>query len=167
MPDNAMPGPGAVKPAADPTAAGAPVTAKTPVKHGEEIFAKSVDPRVLMRFFGFLRPYRTTIIISVVAVLVFTLTQIAVPLVIRYIIDKTQSALRLPNGNTLITVNNETAWRPGMTPDSWAPVQVIEVTPAKKIVWALRDWNNLGAVTTIQLLDDPRIKENLHFGSVK
>ena len=84
-----------------------------------------------------------------------------------YIIDKTQSALRLPNGNTLITVNNETAWRPGMTPDSWAPVQVIEVTPAKKIVWALRDWNNLGAVTTIQLLDDPRIKENLHFGSVK
>ena len=92
MPDNAMPGPGAGKPVADPTAAGAPVTAKTPVKHGEEIFAKSVDPRVLMRFFGFLRPYRTTIIISVVAVLVFTLTQIAVPLVIRYIIDKTLPA---------------------------------------------------------------------------
>jgi hypothetical protein len=64
-------------------------------------------------------------------------------------------------------VNNETAWKPGMTPDSWAPVQAIEVTPEKKIVWALRDWNNFYWVTTIQTLDDPRIKEKLHFGSVR
>lgn len=83
-----------------------------------------------------------------------------------YIIDKTQVCTRLPNGNTLISVNNETAWKPGMTPDSWAPVQVIEVTPAKKIVWALRDWNNFYWVTIIQTLDDPRINEKLHFGSV-
>ena len=82
-----------------------------------------------------------------------------------YIIDKLQSAMRLPNGNTLITVNNETAWKPGLTPDLWAPCQAIEVTPDKKIVWALRDWKNLSMVSTMQTFDDPRIKEKLHFGS--
>ena len=38
------------------------------------------------------------------------------------------------------------------------PVQAIEVTPDKKIVWALRAWNeptNLGPATSIQLLDEP------------
>lgn len=84
-----------------------------------------------------------------------------------YLIDKSQAAMRLPNGNTLITVNNETAWRPGMTPDQWGPVQAIEVSPDKKIVWALRDWSNLSAATTIQTLDDPMIKAKLHFGSIK
>jgi len=85
-----------------------------------------------------------------------------------YLIDKTQVCTRLPNGNTLISVNNETAWKPGTSgPDSWAPVQAIEVTPEKKIVWALRDWNNFNWVTTMQTLDDPRIKDQLHFGSVR
>jgi hypothetical protein len=84
-----------------------------------------------------------------------------------YLIDKSQAATRLPNGNTLITVNNETAWKPGMTKDEWAPVQAIEVSPDKKIVWALRDWSNLGAATTIQTLDDPMIKAKLHFGSIR
>jgi hypothetical protein len=86
-----------------------------------------------------------------------------------YIIDKMQSSTRLANGNTIITVNNETAWVPGDTPegDLWAPVQLIEVTPAKKIVWALRDWTNFDVVSTFQTLDDPRIKEPLRFGSFK
>jgi hypothetical protein len=86
-----------------------------------------------------------------------------------YLIDKMQSATRLANGNTVITVNNETAWVPGDTPngDLWAPVQLIEVTPAKKIVWALRDWANFDVVSTFQTLDDPRIKEPLHFGSFR
>ena len=55
---------------------------------GEEIFGVAVDRRVLRRFIAFLRPYRATLLASVIAVLVFTLTQIAVPLVIRHIIDK-------------------------------------------------------------------------------
>ena len=84
-----------------------------------------------------------------------------------YIIDKLQAAMRLPNGNTLVTVNNETAWRPGDTPDLWAPVQAIEVTPAKKVVWALRDWKNFDIISTLQTFDDPRIKEPLHFGSFR
>ncbi len=80
MPDNALPDPVAAKPAATPR--------KHAARAGEEIFAKAIDPRVVARFFGFLRPYRFMIVISIVAVLVFTLTQIAVPLVIRYVIDK-------------------------------------------------------------------------------
>jgi hypothetical protein len=38
-----------------------------------------------------------------------------------------------------------------------APVQAIEVTPDKKIVWALRGWTaptDLGPSTTIQIPDD-------------
>ncbi|OGA49961.1 MAG: multidrug ABC transporter [Betaproteobacteria bacterium RIFCSPLOWO2_12_FULL_62_58] len=61
---------------------------KSPLGHsGEEIFGAVVDPRVLRRFVGFLVPYRWIIVTSVAAVLAFTLTQIAVPLVIRYVID--------------------------------------------------------------------------------
>jgi ATP-binding cassette subfamily B multidrug efflux pump len=81
MPDSAMPGPGPAK-----STAAAPK--KPGSRGGEEIFARAVDPRVLARFFGFLRPYRFMIVVSIIAVLVFTLTQIAVPLVIRYVIDK-------------------------------------------------------------------------------
>jgi ATP-binding cassette subfamily B multidrug efflux pump len=84
MPDSAIPGPVP----ASPPGKGPPAPRKLSAKSGEEIFAKSVDPRVLMRFFGFLRPYRLMIIVSIIAVLIFTLTQIAVPLVIRYVIDK-------------------------------------------------------------------------------
>jgi len=70
-----------------------------------------------------------------------------------YRFSHTQTAIRLPNGNTLI--NNWFAALPDSLASSHAPVQAIEVTPAKKIVWALRSWlppSNLGPVTTIQLL---------------
>ena len=55
---------------------------------GEEIFGAAIDRHVLRRFFAFLQPYRRSLIYAIVAVLAFTLTQIAVPLVIRYVIDK-------------------------------------------------------------------------------
>ena len=50
-----------------------------------------------------------------------------------------------------------------------APVQAWEVTPEKKIVWALRSWAdpNLGPATTIQLLDEKSEPENVHFGEIK
>ena len=52
---------------------------------------------------------------------------------------------------------------------STAPAQAIEVTADKKIVWGLRSWTNpnLGPSTTIQLLDEPSVPENVHFGSIK
>ncbi|HEX9773015.1 MAG TPA: ABC transporter transmembrane domain-containing protein, partial [Steroidobacteraceae bacterium] len=81
MPDSAAPsGPAPVSPGAQ--------RKQSPLSHsGEEIFGAVVDPRVLRRFAAFLVPYRWIILASVVAVLAFTLTQIAVPLVIRYVID--------------------------------------------------------------------------------
>lgn len=72
-----------------------------------------------------------------------------------------QEANRLANGNTVIS-----NWCPGgiKNPKEWpASVQVIEVTPEKKVVWALRSWDepaNLGPATCIQLLDEPGLAEN-------
>ena len=65
-----------------------------------------------------------------------------------------QEVSRLANGNTLI--NN---WA-GSAPQSEWPytVQLIEVTPDKKVVWALRDWNTLGPASSTQLLDEPGVK---------
>jgi ATP-binding cassette, subfamily B, multidrug efflux pump len=59
---------------------------------GEEIFGTAFDGRVLRRFLEFLRPYRRSITASIIAVLIFTLTQLSVPLVIRHVIDKSLTA---------------------------------------------------------------------------
>ncbi|MGA2149274.1 MAG: hypothetical protein ABSH49_30415 [Bryobacteraceae bacterium] len=50
-----------------------------------------------------------------------------------------------------------------------APVQAFEVTPDKKVVWALRAWGNpvdLGPSTTNQLLDERDVPEAVHFGDL-
>jgi outer membrane protein assembly factor BamB len=60
-----------------------------------------------------------------------------------------QEVTRLANGNTLI--NNWAGSRPRA---EWPNVvQLIELTPAKKIVWALRDWDTFGPASSTQLLD--------------
>jgi hypothetical protein len=61
-----------------------------------------------------------------------------------------QSATRLANGNTIICSRGG---------DNQGP-QLVEVTPAKKVVWVLRDWANFGPATSVQILDDPGIPEN-------
>ena len=53
----------------------------------EEVFGKAYDPRIVRRIWSFVKPYRSRILASIAAVLVFTLTQLAIPLVIRYAID--------------------------------------------------------------------------------
>lgn len=77
-----------------------------------------------------------------------------------------QIATRLTNGNTLIN-NWVNQWNGAIDPAT-APAQAIEVTPDKKIIWALRSWTNpaLGPSTTIQLLDEPGVPEAVHFGSI-
>lgn len=71
-----------------------------------------------------------------------------------------QEADRLANGNTVIS-----SWCPNAVkdPKDWPQtVQVLEMTPDKKLVWALRSWNapmDLGPATCIQLLDEPGIPE--------
>ena len=65
-----------------------------------------------------------------------------------------QGVQRLANGNTVIcnwcgNVRNKKDWT--------QTVQLIEVTPDKKIVWATREWTpplDLGVATSIQLLDE-------------
>ena len=53
----------------------------------EEIFGRLFDRTVVSRIWDFVRPYRRQLIISVIAVLIFTATQIAIPLIISYAID--------------------------------------------------------------------------------
>jgi hypothetical protein len=85
-----------------------------------------------------------------------------------YLFNSMQIAKRLPNGNTLVnTWFNQ--WNGAVDPAT-APVQALELTPDKKIVWALRAWGNpvnLGPSTTIQLLDTPSVPEAVHFGDLK
>jgi hypothetical protein len=85
-----------------------------------------------------------------------------------YKFDSIQIATRLPNGNTLInTWFNQ--WSEKADPKS-APVQALEITPEKKVVWALRAWGdpvNLGPSTVIQLLDKPEVPEAVHFGEFR
>jgi len=71
-----------------------------------------------------------------------------------------QGAERLANGNTVLC-----NWCPnGLKKTNLWPqtVQVLEVTPDKKVVWALRSWEapaDLGTATSIQLLDEPGAPE--------
>jgi ATP-binding cassette subfamily B protein len=58
----------------------------------EEIFGKAYDPRIARRIWAFVKPYRRQIFISVAAVLGFTLTQLALPLLIRFAIDNGMAA---------------------------------------------------------------------------
>jgi hypothetical protein len=62
-------------------------------------------------------------------------------------------AQRLRNGNTVLT-----NWTAGVKKPDWPKiVQMIEVTPDKKVVWAINAWNepDLGPASCIQLLDEP------------
>jgi alpha-glucosidase len=60
-----------------------------------------------------------------------------------------QEVTRLENGNTLI--NNWAGSRPRA---EWPNVvQLIELTPDKKIVWALRDWDTFGPASSTHVLD--------------
>jgi hypothetical protein len=68
-------------------------------------------------------------------------------------------ATRLANGNTVIC-----NWTAGVKKPDWPSiVQVIEVTPDKQVVWAIREWENpdLGPASCIQLLDEPGKAEEM------
>jgi len=71
-----------------------------------------------------------------------------------------QGVERLANGNTVIA-----NWCPYVvkSPKDWpGTVQLLEITPDKKVVWALRSWDdpaNLGPASIVQLLDQPGIPE--------
>lgn len=54
----------------------------------EKIFGAVFDGHVVRRFMRFVAPYRKQLVWSIVAVLAFTLTQLSVPLIIRYTVDE-------------------------------------------------------------------------------
>ncbi len=69
-----------------------------------------------------------------------------------------QEVDRLANGNTVIC-----NWSGFLRKPEWPKViQIIEVTPQKKVVWALREWSDpdLGPASCIQLLDERGKEEN-------
>jgi len=73
-----------------------------------------------------------------------------------YKMSSLQLAVRLPNGNTIIN-NWFNEWSGKVDPAN-PPLQAIEVTPDKRVVWALRSWAppaDLGPATTIQILTAP------------
>jgi hypothetical protein len=82
--------------------------------------------------------------------IVWQLNQEDMPEIKLYIIQGTE---RLPNGNTVFA-----NWVPGnlkKTTDWQGTVQLVEVTPQKKVVWALSQWHepDLGPASSFQLLD--------------
>lgn len=86
-----------------------------------------------------------------------------------YKMDNLQLAWRLPNGNTLIN-NWFNSWNKAADPlPRESVVQAVEITPKKKVAWVLRSWNepDLGPATTIQILDQPSVPENVSFGGIK
>ncbi len=90
---------------------------------------------------------------------VWELTQADVP---DYRLVGTQIAVRLVNGNTLVN-NWWNNWSHPVDIEN-PPVQALEVTKDKRVVWALRSWKppvDLGPATTIQLLDEPPPPEDL------
>jgi outer membrane protein assembly factor BamB len=85
-----------------------------------------------------------------------------------YLFNSIQIAQRLPTGNTIVNTWFN-SWN-GTADAATAAVQALELTPDKKIVWALHAWGpgvNLGPSTTIQLLDQPSTPEAVHFGDLK
>ena len=84
-----------------------------------------------------------------------------------YKFSSLQLAWRLPNGNTLI--NNWVNEWSGPIDRTNPPIQAVELTSDKKVVWVLRSWTqpDLGPATTMQVLDEPEAPERVHFGDIK
>ncbi|MCA8927795.1 MAG: ABC transporter ATP-binding protein [Alphaproteobacteria bacterium] len=58
----------------------------------EELFGRAFDPFVIRRFLAYLKPYRRRIYWALAAILLFTVTQLIVPLVVKAAIDRALAA---------------------------------------------------------------------------
>ncbi len=54
----------------------------------EEMFGTAYNGHVVRRFVEYVRPYRLALMVSLGAVLIFTVTQVAIPLIVQYMIDE-------------------------------------------------------------------------------
>jgi len=66
------------------------------------------------------------------------------------LVQAPQTCTRLANGNTIFCSRGGSGKGP----------QLVEITPDKKMVWVLQDWQDLGDATAVQVLDDPGTPEN-------
>ncbi|NND49288.1 MAG: ABC transporter ATP-binding protein, partial [Rhizobiales bacterium] len=57
------------------------------INQDEQMFGALFDGRVVRRFMEYVQPYRRRVVFSIIAVLIATLAQLAIPLVIRHGID--------------------------------------------------------------------------------
>jgi len=67
----------------------------------------------------------------------------------QYWYGNAQSVTRLANGNTIICSRGGNDHGP----------QLVEITRDKKVVWVLKDWEDFGPATAVQVLDEPGIPE--------
>ena len=72
------------------------------ISQDEELFGRVFDRWVVSRFLVYLRPYRRRIAVAIGAVLLFTLMQLAIPLVIRMVID--HALVPGPDGRGLLLI---------------------------------------------------------------
>ena len=74
------------------------------IEQDEELFGRAFDRWVVVRFLSYIAPYRRRIALGVAAVLVFTLSQLAIPLLVRAVFDDAlggQGGLALADGAVL------------------------------------------------------------------
>ena len=57
------------------------------VSYDEEMFGEAFDGVVVRRFWHYVKPYQKMLWIGVAGVLIFTVTQVLIPLIVRYVID--------------------------------------------------------------------------------
>ena len=62
------------------------------ISYDEELFGRAFDKWVARRFIVYLVPYRRKLILALGAVLVFTVTQLSIPLIIRTVVDDALAA---------------------------------------------------------------------------
>lgn len=99
-----------------------------------------------------------------------TVWECSLPAIQGYAITSPQTSVRLSNGNTIVT-NWFNQWSgDGKVNLDNPPVQAVELTPEKKVIWAIRAWTdpvNLGPSTIIVPLNEPRTDENRFFGEIR
>ncbi|MER8670421.1 ABC transporter ATP-binding protein/permease [Mesorhizobium sp. M1156] len=70
----------------------------------EEMFGRAIDKSILRRIWAFVRPYRARVVITIAAMLIFTGTQLLIPLIIRYALDQGMNPARSDRSAQLAAV---------------------------------------------------------------
>lgn len=56
--------------------------------HEEEVLGKAYDSRLMKQLLGYLRPYRGTVVLAVLLIVVYSILQVAVPLFFKVAVDR-------------------------------------------------------------------------------